>query len=191
MVTVSSDDAGYYNTSRNVGKCGRYFYFVNSEQKLVQIDTDKVDQNRNNPSAWETVVAGTWDGKVEDFVIRKSMVTTVDDQPKNMPRNNVEVDIAILTKEKGTVYEITFNGENKSVMRNQEIKIDGLGDLMAAVNVVSYWNNIIEIDMPDNKTSYIVNGYSSSNNNNRNICISLAAKSFVEIKSQSKLDLNR
>ncbi len=164
---------------------------MNSEQKLVQIDTDKVDQNRNNPSAWETVVAGTWDGKVEDFVIRKSMVTTVDDQPKNMPRNNVEVDIAILTKEKGTVYEITFNGENKSVMRNQEIKIDGLGDLMAAVNVVSYWNNIIEIDMPNNETSYIVNGYSSSNNNNRNICISLAAKSFVEIKSQSKLDLNR
>ncbi len=185
MVAVSSDDAGWGNTSRNVGKCGRYFYFVNSEQKLVQIDTDKVDQNRNNPSAWETVVAGTWDGKVEDFVIRKSMVTTVDDQPKNMPRNNVEVDIAILTKEKGTVYEITFNGENKSVMRNQEIKIDGLGDLMAAVNVVSYWNNIIEIDMPDNKTSYIVNGYRSDNNHN--VCISVAAKDLIQIPSSSKL----
>ena len=142
--------------------------------------------NKGNPAAWESVVAGAWDGKVEDFVIRKSM----NKDGKMEPRGK-EVDIAILSKDKGTVYEVTYNGDTRSNVRTKEIKVEGSPDLNNAVASVSYWNNIIEIELSDKSTSYIVNGYSSSNSNNRNICISLASKSFVEIKSQSKLDLNR
>ena len=165
---VSTDHAGYCSSSRNVGKCGQYFYFVSSEQKLVQIDTLKVTS-----SGWETVVAGAWSGAVEDFVIRKST--------KDGPRGN-DVDIAILTKNKGTVYEITVNGTNGSAT-SREIKVEG-PNLDQVVSTVSYWNNIIEIDVKG-KPSYIVNGYISGTNNN--ICISVGAKQFVQIPSSSKL----
>jgi hypothetical protein len=156
-------------TSRNVGKCGPYFYFVSSEQKLVQIDTSKVT-NKD----WEIPIAGAWNGAVEDFVIRKSS--------QNGPRGK-EVDIAILTKNRGTVYEITVNGDNGSVTSTREIKVEGQ-NLDQVVSTVSYWNNIIEIDVRG-KPSYIVNGYISGNNNN--ICISVEAKQSVQIPSSSKL----
>ena len=83
-----------------------------------------------------------------------------------------------------------MNGTNGSAT-SREIKVEG-PNLDQVVSTVSYWNNIIEIDVKGTP-SYIVNGYISANNNNRNICISLGSepKSFVEIKSQSKLDLNR
>ena len=177
---VSFDDAGLSNTSRNVGKCGPYFYFVSSDQKLVQIDTDKVMANKGNPSAWESVVAGAWDGNVEDFVIRKSM----NKDGKMEPRGK-EVDIAILSKTKGTVYEVTYNGDTRSIVRTKEIKVEGSAELNNAVASVSYWNNIIEIELPGGTNSYIVNGYISNDNNN--ICISVGRNQFVKIPSSSKL----
>jgi hypothetical protein len=173
-VVVSFYHAGWSSTSRNVGKCGPYFYFVSSDQKLVQIDTSKVQANPNNPSSWEKVVEGSWSGSVEDFVIRKTT--------KDNPRGN-DVDIAILTKNRGTVYDVTYNGANTSVTTYREIKVEG-DNLNAVVGTVSYWNNIIEIDVKGTP-SYIVNGYISTGN--QNICISVGAKEYVIIPSSSKL----
>jgi hypothetical protein len=138
--------------------------------------------NKGNPSAWESVVAGAWDGKVEDFVIRKSM-----NQDGKMEPRGKEVDIAILSKDKGTVYEVTYNGDTRSLVSNKtkEIKVEGSADLNNAVASVSYWNNIIEIDLSGGSTSYIVNGYISNDNNN--ICISVGQNQFVKIPSSSKL----
>jgi hypothetical protein len=136
--------------------------------------------NKGNPSAWESVVAGAWDGNVEDFVIRKSM----NKDGKMEPRGK-EVDIAILSKTKGTVYEVTYNGDTRSIVRTKEIKVEGSAELNNAVASVSYWNNIIEIELPGGTNSYIVNGYISNDNNN--ICISVGRNQFVKIPSSSKL----
>lgn len=178
IATASIQYRSYFqdwsSTSRNVGKCGPYFYFVSSDQKLVQIDTSKVQNNPNSPSEWEKVVDGSWSGSVEDFVIRKTT--------KDNPRGN-DVDIAILTKNRGTVYEVTYNAANKSVTTTREIKLEG-DNLNNVVGTVSYWNNIIEIEVKGSP-SYIVNGYISTDNHN--ICISVAAKQYVKILSSSKL----
>jgi len=120
------------------------------------------------------VVEGSWSGSVEDFVIRKTT--------KDNPRGN-DVDIAILTKNRGTVYEVTYNAANTSVTTSREIKVEG-DNLNAVVGTVSYWNNIIEIDVKGTP-SYIVNGYISTGN--QNICISVGAKEYVIIPSSSKL----
>lgn len=120
------------------------------------------------------MVEGSWSGSVEDFVIRKTT--------KDNPRGN-DVDIAILTKNRGTVYDVTYNGANTSVTTYREIKVEG-DNLNAVVGTVSYWNNIIEIDVKGTP-SYIVNGYISTGN--QNICISVGAKEYVIIPSSSKL----
>jgi len=176
LLTVSFDDAEYYNTSRNVGKCGRFFYFVSSEQKLIQIDTDKINSNAFEN---EIQLPNTWSGAVEDFIVRKSS--------KDGLRDGKYVDIAILTKNKGTVYEISIDATNNAVT-SREIKVSGSNELITAAGTVSYWNNIIEIEA-NGAPSYLINGYISTGN--QNICISLGHSTFVQIPSSSKLVLNR
>lgn len=172
ITVVSSDDAGYGNTSRNVGKCGRFFYFVSSEQKLIQIDTDKINSNAFEN---EIQLPNTWSGAVEDFIVRKSS--------KDGLRDGKYVDIAILTKNKGTVYEISIDATNNAVT-SREIKVSGSNELITAAGTVSYWNNIIEIEA-NGAPSYLINGYISTGN--QNICISLGHSTFVQIPSSSKL----
>ncbi len=174
QLTVSFDDADYANTSRNVGKCGRFFYFVSSEQKLIQIDTDKINSNAFEN---EIQLPNTWSGAVEDFIVRKSS--------KDGLRDGKYVDIAILTKNKGTVYEISIDATNNAVT-SREIKVSGSNELITAAGTVSYWNNIIEIEA-NGAPSYLINGYISKDNQNQNICISLGHSTFVQIPSSSKL----
>lgn len=129
----------------------------------------------NNTDDWEKIIAGSWDKRVEDFVIRKTT--------KENPRGNL-VDIAILTNVKGTVWEVTYDAASTSVTSSRDIKVEGPSDLNTVVEKVSYWNNIIEIDVKGSP-SYIVNGYISTGN--QNICISVGAKEYVIIPSSSKL----
>ena len=172
MAVTSYDDAGQYNTSRNVGKCDRFFYFVSSEQKLIQLDTSKIGKD-----GFETEIqlANTWSGAVEDFIVRKSS--------KDGLKDGRYVDIAILTKNKGTVYEISIDATNNAVT-SREIKVSGSNELITAAGTVSYWNNIIEIEA-NGAPSYLINGYISTGN--QNICISLGHSTFVQIPSSSKL----
>ena len=172
VYTVAYIDADMITTSRNVGKCGKFFYFVSSEQKLIQLDTGNIGNGEFEKEIWP--------GVVEDFIVRKST--------KDGLRDNKYVDIAILTKNEGTVQEITIdtskNQPNSVIATSREIKVSGSNELIAAAKTVSYWNNIIEIEA-NGAPSYLINGYISTGN--QNICISLGHSTFVQIPSSSKL----
>jgi len=148
---------GFYNTSRNIGASGDYFYFVSSDQKIVRLDISKVNSND-----FEKVLDGAgsagYQGKVEDFVVKKEGGM-----------------IGVLTNE-GKVFEIDVHGTVKDRQGNnsdrpfKNLKEDSQGELKTHVGNVSYWNNIIEVKVQD-KSTYIVNGYMK--NMEMNLCMSL------------------
>ena len=149
------------NTARNVAKCGDFFYFVSSDLKLVQIDTSKVELNGGN--GCETVIAGQWSGKVEDFVVRSST--------RLAPRVSAGkkfVDLAVLTSEKGQVFEfsVDLSSNTADAVKGLKLLADDSDDaqLKEQVEKVNYWNNIIEIEVMDRPTgkkvsTYLVSGY--------------------------------